>query len=65
MKFDVSDNKVFVQGEEVKEVEILYADLLRNDKNIKKKETEKTPLIAFHLVGGGKWEFETKIIVEK
>lgn len=69
MKFDVSNQNIKVNGEDVKEIEILYAKLLRNEKNIKLKDNledgGKLPLIAYHLKGGGKWEFETKIIVDK
>ncbi len=65
MKIDVSSQNVYVNGEPVKEIEILYADLLRNEKEIKKKKPEKAPLVAYHLKGGGKWEFETKIIISE
>ena len=65
MKLDVSKQNITVNGEEVKEIEILYDELLRNDKNIKEINPTKMPLIAYHLRNGGKWEFETKIIIDE
>ncbi len=65
MKLDVSTQGISINGEAVKEIEILYDKLLRNDKNIKETKPTKLPLIAYYFEDGSKWEFETKIIIDK
>lgn len=64
MKINVEKHSLIVEGEKVKSIEFLYDDILRKDKVIKPNKPEKVPLIVYHLENGGKWEFETEVIID-
>jgi hypothetical protein len=63
MKINVKNHNLIVEGEKVKSIEFLYDDLLRKGP-IKKNKPEKTPLIIYHLEGGGMMEFEADLMIE-
>lgn len=63
MIINVENHNMVVEGDKVKNIELIHDDLLRKGP-IKKNKPEKTPLIIYHLENGGRWEFETEVIIK-
>ena len=62
-KIDTSNHSLLINGEKVVAISLSYDELLKKGP-IRANKPEKEPLITYHLLGGGKWVFTTKIIVE-